>query len=189
MFLCSTQVFPTSQISFQTRLFVLLETYRNQSVKTLYIVVWKVFWLNELLSQFQQTFSHFGHLNLNLNLNRLKSSIHKTLSCFQNDLCTFSFLSLSIALKGMFFIRFFTHCFRTTVYAPHGLSKIISATHHFMRFDTTKVQLHLEELKENSNTVYSDEEMKIHPITLTGVKSTVCLCCDRCSAVARKFLD
>ena len=58
-----------------------------------------------------------------------------------------------------------------------------------MKFDTTKVQLRLEELKENSNTVYSDVEMKIHPITLTGVKSTVCLCYDRCSVAARKFLD
>ena len=53
-----------------------------------------------------------------------------------------------------------------------------------MRFDTTKVQLHLEELKENSNNVFSDEEIKIHPITLTGVKSTVRLCYDRCSATA-----
>ena len=87
-----------------------------------------------------------------------------------------------MGLKEMFFILFFTNRFRTTVYAPHGLSKIISATHHFMRFDTAKVQLHLEEMQENSNTVYSDEEMKIHPITLTGVKSTVCLCYDKCSA-------
>lgn len=97
------------------------------------------------------------------------------------------FRSVSMGLRRMFYILFFTHCFRTTIYAPHGLSKIISATHHFMRFDTTKVQLHLEELKENNNTVYSDEEIKIHPITLTGVKSTVPLCYDRCSAASQKY--